>query len=173
MNKQLLTLTVILAIVILAVAGGMWYKRGMQSGSSPRFAFQELKSDETSSEKKEVATDPSFPEYKGEIVAGFPSFPVYTGATLEASSKVNIEGEPDQGYRVLWISHDEVPKIMRWYETELKAQGWKIVMTDDPTSNGEQVDHISAEINGVEYTGYIAAEVEGNNVEIVADLRLD
>jgi hypothetical protein len=123
--------------------------------------------------KMEVATDPNFKEVEGQLVDGFPAFPVYPGATLEASSTVNREDQVIQGYRALWISHDAIPKIARWYETELRKAGWQVTPNDDPNSDGEQVIKIARDSNDVEYTGYVAPEMEGDRIEIVVDLRMD
>lgn len=153
MNKKIGILILILAIV--AVGG---------------FVFKDKIVNIINNNKKlEVATDPTFPEVMGKMVAGFPEVPTYPGATLVASAKTNAEGEPDLGYRAKWETTDSVPQIMKWYEVELPKNGWKYTAPDDKKSEGEQV----AKISKGDYSGYVAGEMEGDKIEIVIDLRVD
>ena len=128
------------------------------------------KVDQTSQQnipKLEVATDPSFPEIKGELIGGFPELPVYPEATLVASAQTNPAGQPPQGYRAKWVTKDPVIKVMNWYEAELPKAGWHYTSPNDQQSEGEQV----AEISKGDFKGYIAAEIEEENIEIVVDVR--
>ncbi|GEM_PF-5245174 len=116
----------------------------------------------------EVATDPSFREIKVQLIPGFPSdFPVHPGAKLEASAKTNPENKPNTGYRAHWVTQDSVVTVMRWYEKEFPKSGWTYEVPNDPHNTGEQV----AQIKKGNLTGYIAAEKEGNAVEIVVEVR--
>lgn len=155
LNKQSgsVQIFIVLAVVVLAAAGFIYYSKN------------------TVPVKKEIATDPNFKEVKGELLPGFPTdFPIYPGATLVGSSNNNVEGKPDNGYRVKWTSHDGVVKVMAWYLQELTKNKWIITeKPTDPASSGEQATHI--EKNGL--SGFVAAENEGaeGEVEIVVDLN--
>ncbi len=116
-----------------------------------------------------VATDPSFTEYKGQLMSDFPEFPVYTGATLVGSAKVNTDDIADQGYRAKWTTSDPVIKVMKWYQEELIKAGWKFEENNDIVSEAEQIAKISKD----ELEGYLAAELEDEETEIVVDLRKD
>ncbi len=159
---------ILAAVLVVLIVGGLWfYGQGERS-----FTNFVNKPQQSPIPKMEVATDPSFKEVKGAIISGFPiDFPVYPGAELEASAKTNTEGMPDRGYRVKWVTHEGVIKVMDWYLAEFKKTGWVITEAPtDPKSPGEQVTHIKKGM----FDGYIAAETEGTDgeVEIVADLSL-
>ena len=129
------------------------------------------KVDQTSQQnipKLEVATDPGFPEVKGQVISGFPDFPVYPGAALIASAKTNRADQPDTGYRAKWGTQDSVIAVMKWYQAQLPKSGWQYTPPNDPQSEGEQV----AEISKGDFKGYIASEIEEGNNEIVVDVRL-
>jgi hypothetical protein len=154
-KKQNILIISILGFVIISLA--IFAKSGM----SNRFFG--------SQKHLEAATDPAFPEQIGKLMDGFPEFPVYPQAKLVASAKTNPANEPDLGYRAKWDTQASVIDVMAWYETELPKSGWSYEAPDDKASSGEQV----AKISKGDLTGYVAAEIEGNVVEIVVDLRKD
>lgn len=157
MNKKLL-LPIVLVLAVVVFAAYMFMKKGlpvMNKGEEAKVS--------------EVATDPSFPEVMGKLIEGFPELPVYPGATLVASAKTNPDGVADLGYRAKWDTKDSVVQVMNWYETEMPKAGWEYTAPDDKTADGEQV----ARISKGDYTGYVAAEIEGDAIEIVVDLRKD
>ena len=175
MNKNLLYVGLLILIIVVGAAGNKVMQRYHSPGGNDaaRFRYSEVPIEQSPAPKLEVATDPSFTEVKDKLIEGFPEFPVYPGATLEASAKVNSEGQTDMGYRVKWETHDPVPKIARWYERELAKAGWKVTPSSDPQSEGEQVIKIEKDIGSKEFSGYVAPEMEGDEVEIIVDLRLD
>lgn len=118
---------------------------------------------------KQVATDPSFNEALGQLLPGFPEFPLYPGAELVGSAEVNLPDEPNQGYRVKWITKDLVPQVMGWYLEALSQTGWVVEEPNDPEAEGEQVANIRKD----DFKGYLAVESEGSDgeVEIVVDIR--
>jgi len=160
MNKKLLLLIVGVSIFVIVAL-----RFNTQMGRN------EVRNDTVASAQKlEVSTDPNFPEVKGRIISGFPDFPVYPSATLVASSLINKEGETVQGYRVKWKTNPgNVPEIMQWYQSALQKAGWTFTANDDTQSLGEQV----APISKGDYRGYVAAEMEGDIIEIMVDLRME
>lgn len=152
-------ITIILVLTILVALGAFMYMRKGQL----------FINNSGEAETKMVATDPAFPEVEGKLIEGFPDMPVYPGAKLVASAKVNPADVADLGYRTRWDTKDGVIQVMQWYETELPKNGWEYEVPDDQASNGEQVAKITKE----GYVGYVAAEMEGDHIEIVVDLRKD
>lgn len=128
-----------------------------------------------SSEALLVATDPMFPEVKGELIDGFPEgFPVYPGAILIASSKTNPDGLPDSGYRARWdiLDGSTTTEVLAWYKKELTAAGWDFTDPDDPEGVGELIAKLNH--NKKELYGYVAAEIMGESlVELVVNLKKD
>lgn len=121
--------------------------------------------------KLEVATDPTFQEFKGEIVTGFPGdFPVFPGAILVGSVVNNPAGVKDTGYRVMWnITKDNsVSEIVNWYVQELRNTGWNV---EDPDL-WENISELVLQIEKENFKGYIAAESEENVIELVVDLKI-
>ena len=118
-------------------------------------------------EAKVVATDPSFLEAKGALLPGFPEFPTYPSSVLVGSAQTHPPDQPVLGFRAKWISHDSVSEVMEWFTDELSQNGWTIEAPNDENSEGEQV----AQIDNGEWKGYIAAEIEEGNVEIVVDVK--
>lgn len=119
---------------------------------------------------KEIATDPSFKEVKGSLIPGFPNFPVYADAELKGSATLSADADSSQGYRVIWELNKEdstVPEVMNWYQRELTRDGWKYEAPDDPTSVTEQV----AQISKGNFKGYLAAEIEQNELEILVQIN--
>ena len=159
MQTNSLLITIAACVVIIALSIILFF-----IGFSPQFQHVV---NQIVEQKPEVATDPSFPEIKGELIGGFPDFPVYPGATLIASAQTNPAGQPPQGYRAKWVTHDPVIKVMNWYEDDLPIAGWQYTPPNDQQSEGEQV----AEISKGDLKGYIAAEIEEENIEIVVDVR--
>jgi hypothetical protein len=118
-----------------------------------------------------IATDPNFQEFEGEIVAGFPEdFPVFPGAVLIGSAINNPPGIKDSGYRVKWLlpKDEALTEIINWYKRELKADGW---VTDNPDS-WEGISELVLQIERGNLKGYIAAEHEDDEIELVADVRV-
>ncbi len=125
-------------------------------------------SNQTTIRQLQVATDPNFPEIKGQLMPGFPQFPIYPGATLEASAKTNPEGQPDTGYRAKWVTEGNVPTVMKWYQNELPKNDWQFDPPKDMNNTGEQV----AKIAKGNLSGNIVIEAgQGSKSEIVVEVR--
>lgn len=130
-------------------------------------AKQSITNTRSEAHSAKIATDPKFEEKEGSLLPGIPLFPTYPGSTLVGSSWIDTDTTNHKGFRIMWNSSDSVPAIMRWYESKFRDLGWNVEMTNDPTSEGEQVSNISKQ----PYKGYIAAEIEDGTTEIVIDMR--
>ena len=164
MQKNPLVLFVI-ALCGIALIGSfiLWITKARENAGQ--------KVDQTSQQnipKLEVATDPGFPEVKGQVISGFPDFPVYPGATLVASAKTNRADQPDTGYRVKWEAQDSVIPVMNWYQDELSKNGWTYEVPNDPDATGEQV----AQIKKAGWEGFVESELEDGATEIVVEVRI-
>jgi hypothetical protein len=118
-----------------------------------------------------VATDPNFPEFLGEIVTGFPDdFPIMPGSELVGSALNNPSDSKIAGYRVKWHTPTDrtVEEVVEWYKTELRKTGWT---TDDPDT-WEGISELILSIERDNLKGYIAAEFEGDEIDVVADLNI-
>jgi hypothetical protein len=79
---------------------------------------------------------------QGKLPAGMPSdFPVYQGAVKFGNKVATSQGTT---YQIVIETADSAETIGNWYETKLKAAGWKIDARNDVTTNGKAITTISA-----------------------------
>lgn len=70
-----------------------------------------------------------------ELPEDFPSdVPVYKGARITGS----ITGEQNgvKTFTITYLSNDEPSAVYDWYMSEVKAQGWKVLMSAAPDQGG-------------------------------------
>lgn len=158
-NSVMVGMMAVLLLIVLAggVYGYTYWQNSLVQVQTQEAATPELK----------VATDPTFPEYLGEIPEEVPSLPAYANAELIGTA-LTTPNTPGGGYHIKWDTTGDVTEVMNWYITELRAQGWIVTISDDTPGSTEQISYIENQ----EYTGYIAVEVEEENVtEIVIDIK--
>jgi hypothetical protein len=159
-SKKFLNLLPILIIIIFSLVLVFKFRINEARKSEPLEASTVL----------EIATDPAFPEYKGQIVAGFPAdFPVYMGATLVGSAKDYPADSPKESYRVKWdlIPGTSTLDAMRWYKEELTKSGWNFEDPNDWTS----IDEFVAKITRDSLGGFITVENESGELEVLVSLK--
>jgi hypothetical protein len=108
-----------------------------------------------------VATDPSFREQPGGLLAGVPDFPTYPNAVLIGSAERNRPGQPNLGYRVKWTTPDAVATVVAWYAQALQQRGWTY---RPPTDNAEAEQ--TARISKGDLKGQLSVGVEDGRTEI-------
>lgn len=157
-NSMMVGMMAVLLVIILA---GVVY--GYNYWQNSMIQVQQ----EAATQEPKIATDPTFPEYLGEIPEGAPALPAYANAELIGTALTHPT-DPNNGYHIKWDTTGDVTEVMSWYVTELQKQGWTVTISDDTPGSTEQISYIENQ----EYTGYIAVEVEEENVtEIVIDIK--
>jgi hypothetical protein len=147
---------ILLVVLVIAIAIGTQFIDKPRNGSPT-----------TEAAKPKIATDPNLPELKGGMLPGFPEVPAYPDADLVGSAYTELPKEANKGFRAKWHTHDSVGEIIAWYMDELPQSGWTVGAPEDFGAETEQI----ITIKKGPWVGFVAAEVEGDENEIVIDVK--
>ena len=103
---------------------------------------------------------------EGKIPDGLPAgFPVYQG-TVKLGNKV--AGPLGTTFQIVIETADDAKTIGDWYESKLKAAGWKIDARNDVTTNGKSITTISAKSGTMQamIIGGESADTSQNSVNV-------
>lgn len=122
MNKKFVVFLLILLAIALVAA-----------------VFKSNTSKLDSNKPKETRTIKPVEQSTGSLVKDYPEFPSYPNAELTSSQ----HSEPDSmssknSFQSYYETSDSVAKIMKWYVSTLKTQGWTITRMPDPETPTDQ-----------------------------------